>query len=58
MSPTVTLERKTTGIVELRRSQFEIVLDGSPAGSIARNETALSRTPLADQLARRRDFRS
>jgi hypothetical protein len=39
MSPTVTLERKTTGVMELRRSQFKIVLDGSPAGSIDRNQT-------------------
>lgn len=39
MSLTVILERKTTGIMELRRGQFEIVLDGSRAGSIARNQT-------------------
>lgn len=40
MSPTVViLERKTTGIMELRRSRFEIVLDGDPAGSIDRNKT-------------------
>jgi|SRR5579875_2915808 len=39
MSPTVILERKTTGAMELRRSPFEIVLDGSPAGSIDRNQT-------------------
>jgi hypothetical protein len=38
MSPTVTLERATTGAMELRRSRFEIVLDGSPAGSIDRNQ--------------------
>lgn len=39
MSPTVILERKTTGVMELRRHRFEIVLDGSPAGSIDRNQT-------------------
>jgi hypothetical protein len=39
MSPTVILERKTSGILELRRSRFEIVLDGDPAGSIDRNQT-------------------
>ena len=39
MSPTVVLERKTTGVMELRRSRFEIVLDGTPAGSIDRNQS-------------------
>src|SRR5215813_4086481 len=39
MQSTVTLERKTTGVMELRRSPFEIVLDGNPAGSIDRNQT-------------------
>ena len=39
MSPTVILERKTSGVMELRRSRFEIVLDGDPAGSIDRNQT-------------------
>jgi hypothetical protein len=38
MSPTVILERATTGVMELRRSRFEIVLDGNPAGSIDRNQ--------------------
>jgi hypothetical protein len=39
MSSTVTLERATTGTMELRRDRFEIVLDGNPAGSIDRNQT-------------------
>lgn len=39
MSSTVTLERKTTGTMELRRRPFEIVLDGDPAGSIEQNQT-------------------
>jgi len=39
MPPTVILERKTTGAMELRRGRFEIVLDGRPAGSIDRNQT-------------------
>jgi hypothetical protein len=39
MSPTVTLERKTVGIMELRRHRFEVFLDGLPAGSIDRNQT-------------------
>jgi hypothetical protein len=38
MSPTVILERATSGVMELRRSRFEIVLDGNPAGSIDRNQ--------------------
>lgn len=39
MSATVTLRRATGGIMELRRSRFEVVLDGHPAGSIDRNQT-------------------
>jgi hypothetical protein len=39
MSPTVILERETVAIVELRRKPFQIILDGSPAGSINRNQT-------------------
>jgi hypothetical protein len=39
MSSTLTLERKATGAVELRRNPFEIVLDGNPAGSIERRQS-------------------
>jgi hypothetical protein len=39
MSPIVVLERKTTGVMELRRSRFEIILDGSPVGSIDRDQS-------------------
>ena len=40
MSPTLTLERRaTSGVMELRRDRFEIVLDGKPAGSIDRDQT-------------------
>ena len=39
MSPTLTLKREATGAMELRRSPFEIVLDGQPAGSIDRHRT-------------------
>jgi hypothetical protein len=39
MSPTVILERETVRIVELRREPFQIIVDGSPAGSIERNQT-------------------
>jgi hypothetical protein len=39
MSPTVTLERATVGVAELRRKQFQIFVDGIQAGSIDRNET-------------------
>ena len=39
MSPTVILERETAGVAELRRKSFQIVLDGSPAGTIDRNQT-------------------
>jgi hypothetical protein len=39
MSPTVILERETAGIAELRRKPLRIILDGSPAGSIDRNQT-------------------
>jgi hypothetical protein len=39
MSSTVILERETGHVMELRRNRFEIILDGSPAGSIDRNQT-------------------
>ena len=39
MSPTVTLERQTAGVAELRRKPLQIVLDGDPAGSIDRDQT-------------------
>ncbi len=39
MSPTVTLERETAHVAELRRKPFAIILDGNPAGSIDRNQT-------------------
>ncbi len=39
MSSTLTLKRAASGAMELRRGPFEIVLDGSPAGSIDRNQT-------------------
>jgi hypothetical protein len=39
LSATVTLERATVTLAELRRNRFEIILDGNPAGSIERNET-------------------
>jgi hypothetical protein len=39
MSATLTLERATVAIAELRRNRFEIILDGKPAGSIERNHT-------------------
>ena len=39
MSSTLTLERKAAGAMELRRSPFEIILDGNPAGSIDRHQT-------------------
>ena len=39
MSSTVILERATSGVMELRRSTFEIILDGNRAGSIERNQT-------------------
>ena len=39
MSSTLTLERVTTGAMELRRGTFEIILDGKPAGSIGRHQT-------------------
>lgn len=38
MSSTVTLERTTRGVAELRRNRFEIILDGKTAGSIDRNQ--------------------
>src|SRR5579862_9102894 len=39
MSTTVILERETTVVAELRRKPFQVVLDGSPAGTIDRNQT-------------------
>jgi hypothetical protein len=40
MSPIVILERQApSGVMELRRGRFEIVLDGNSAGSIDRNQT-------------------
>lgn len=39
MSFTLTLERAATGAMELRRGPFEIILDGTPAGSIERHQT-------------------
>lgn len=39
MSSTVTLERASTGAVELRRGSFEVILDAKPAGSIDRHQT-------------------
>jgi hypothetical protein len=39
MTPAVTLQRVTAGVMELRRARFEIVLDGNPAGTIDRNQT-------------------
>ena len=39
MSSTLTLQRAATGAAELRRSSFEIILDGRPAGSIERHQT-------------------
>jgi hypothetical protein len=39
MSATLTLKREATGAMELRRSTFEVILDGQPAGSIDRHQT-------------------
>jgi hypothetical protein len=39
MSPTLILERDSGHIVELRREAFQIIFDGSPAGSIERDQT-------------------
>lgn len=39
MSSTLTLQRAASGVVELRRSPFEIVLDGNPAGTVERHQT-------------------
>jgi hypothetical protein len=39
MSSTLTLEREASGAMELRRSSFEIILDGNAAGSIERHQT-------------------
>lgn len=36
---TLTLRREATGAMELRRSPFEITLDGNPAGTIDRHQT-------------------
>lgn len=36
---TVTLERASNGVAELRRKPFEVLLDGDAAGSIGRNQT-------------------
>lgn len=51
MSSTLTLERASTGAIELRRSPFEILLDAKPAGSIDRHQTvALQIEPGAHTL--------
>ena len=39
MPSTVTLQRAPTVAIELRRSPFQIILDGKPAGSIDRHQT-------------------
>ncbi len=39
MSPTVILERKTVAVAERRRKPFQIIVDGSTAGSIDQNQT-------------------
>jgi hypothetical protein len=39
MSSTVILERESAVVAELRRKPFQIVLDGSPAGTIDRDQT-------------------
>ena len=39
MSPKLTLNRKATGAMELRRGPFEVILDGNPAGTIERHQT-------------------
>lgn len=39
MPPTVTLERATVAVAELRRKPFQVLLDGNVAGSIGRNQT-------------------
>lgn len=39
MPASITLERQTTGVMELRRSRFDILLDGTQAGTIDRNQT-------------------
>lgn len=39
MSSTLRLKREATGAIELRRSPFEIILDGESAGSIDRHQT-------------------
>ncbi len=35
----LTLKREATGAIELRRRPFEILLDGTPVGSIERHQT-------------------
>lgn len=46
------LKRETTVAVELRRRPFEIILDGKPAGTIARRQTVeLEVGPGAHTLA-------
>jgi hypothetical protein len=39
MSATVTLKRSTGRVMELRRSPFEILLDGNRVGTIDRDQT-------------------
>jgi hypothetical protein len=39
MSSTLILGRETDGVAELRRKPFQILLDGTAAGSIDRNQT-------------------
>jgi hypothetical protein len=39
MPSTLTLERAASGAMELRRSPFEILLDGNPAGTIEHHQT-------------------
>ena len=39
MPATLTVKRETRGLMELRRTPFEIVLDGGTVGSISRNES-------------------
>ena len=39
MSSTLILNRETDGVAELRRKPFQILLDGTTAGSIDRNQT-------------------
>jgi hypothetical protein len=39
MSATLTVRREPGAVMELRRGPFDVALDGSTAGSIARHET-------------------